>query len=73
MVPGEPTCCLDAVHTRKPDVHQHHVRAELVDQGECDLTGVSVTDHLYVGVRLEYLASAVAMQGMVVDHDHSYH
>jgi hypothetical protein len=71
MVLGDSTGGLDAVHPRKPDVHQHHVGAKLIDHGESELAGVGVTHHLQVGVRLEYLAGAVAVQGMVVDDNHT--
>jgi len=73
MVPGESTGDLDAVHSRQPDVQQHHVGAKLVDQGKGDLAGGGVTNHLQVRVGLENLAGAVAVQGVVVDDHHPYH
>jgi hypothetical protein len=73
VVPGEPAGDLDAVHTRKPDVHQHHVRVKLVDHRERDLAGVGVADNLQVGVRVENLTGAIAVQSMIVDDHHAYH
>src|SRR5450631_2349851 len=46
VVTGEPAGDLDAIHPRKPDVHQHHVGAKLVDQRQGDLAGAGVTDNL---------------------------
>src|SRR5665647_2265024 len=73
MIPGEPAGDLDAVHARKPDVHQQHVRAKLVDQREGDLAGAGVTNDLQVGVHVENLTSAIPVQSVIIDHHHSYH
>jgi hypothetical protein len=46
---------------------------KLVDQRQSNLARAGLTHYLQVGVGLENLAGAVAVQGVVVHHDHADH
>jgi hypothetical protein len=69
MVPGQLAGDLDAVHPRQTDVQEDDVRVKLVDQRKSDLARAGVTHHLQVRVGLEDPAGAIAVQGVVIDHD----
>jgi hypothetical protein len=69
MVACELAGDLDAIHARQADVHEDHVRVKLVDQRQSNLARAGVTHYLQVGVGVKNLAGAIAVQGMVVNHD----
>ena len=64
---GEPTGGLDAVESRHPDVHQHHVGAKAARGLDRRQPVFRFADHLDVRLGLEDHAKAGAHQRLVVD------